>query len=253
MRTTARSGRHICNATRPHILFTLSTSLTTSANRRRTPAPLGGGRAQTAGAAGGTTPAEVIPTPTSAAISRSSAGAPAGFLSIAWIPERDLQVAEWSRIGQRLGMMGRCNQWWIGDWIRYGNARYGEKYSRAATLTGYDVQTLTNMVYVATRFDDITRRRDGLSWSHHEAVAALQPAMQERWLTMAAGLKWSVNDLRVELRSQRKVDRQSNAEATGDADVEGEERSADHNQAQADAHVSCPHCGQPLPRSLFTT
>jgi hypothetical protein len=178
----------------------------------------------------------------------------AGFLSIAWIPERDLQVEEWSRIGQRLGMMGRCNQWWIGDWIRYGNSKYGEKYSRAAKLTGYDVQSLTNMVYVATSFDDIARRRDGLSWSHHEAVAALEPARQDQWLTMAAGLKWSVNDLRVELRAYRKGrGGESTGEVNHNYDPPGAKPPADHDQAQAAEDVCCPHCGGPVPRSLFAS
>jgi hypothetical protein len=171
-----------------------------------------------------------------------------GFLSIAWVPERDLQVEEWSRIGQRLGMMGRCNQWWIGDWIRYGNAKYGEKYSRAAKLTGYDVQTLTNMVYVASRFDDIVRRREGLSWSHHEAVAALEPAKQDQWLALATGLKWSVNDLRVELRAHRKRRGGSSDGAAGD-----EGRADSRDQVRVEEHVRCPHCGRPVPRSLFTS
>jgi hypothetical protein len=170
-----------------------------------------------------------------------------GFLPVAWIPERDLDIREWARIGQRLGVMGRCNQWWIGDWIRYGDAKYGEKYSRAAKLTGYDVQTLTNYVYVATSFADVTRRRETISWSHHEAVAALEPAQQDNWLTLAAGLKWAVKDLRDELRARRAGRSSSGEEPTKQV----EEQLAGTDQLQAEEHVRCPHCGQPVPRSLF--
>lgn len=170
-------------------------------------------------------------------------GASSGFLPVAWIPDRDLDINEWARIGQRLGVMGRCSQWWIGDWIRYGDAKYGEKYSRASKLTRYDVQTLMNYVYVATRFADIARRRETLSWSHHDAVAALEPDKQDSWLTLAAGLKWAVNDLRSELRARR---------AGSDPREEPAETGLGRTQEQADEHVSCPHCGQPIPSSLLS-
>jgi hypothetical protein len=179
----------------------------------------------------------------------SAAGSSAvGFLPVAWIPERDLDVNEWARIGRSIGVMSRGNQWWVGDWIRYGDAKYGEKYSRASKLTGYDVQTLTNYVYVATRFADIARRRETLSWSHHEAVAALEPAKQDNWLTVADGLKWAVNDLRCELRAHRAGGPSSEEPAENDQ-VEG--HLADDDQPQADEHVCCPHCGQHIPHSLF--
>jgi hypothetical protein len=172
-----------------------------------------------------------------------------GFLPVAWIPERDLDVNEWARIGRNLGVMSRGNQWWVGDWIRYGDAKYGEKYSRASKLTGYDVQTLTNYVYVATRFEDIERRRETLSWSHHEAVAALEPVKQDSWLTVAVRLKWAVNDLRCELRARRAGHGPSSEEQAENDQVKV--HLVDDDQPQADEHVCCPHCGQHIPRSLF--
>ena len=46
-------------------------------------------------------------------------------------------------------MASRTAAWWIGDWVQYGAARYGAKYAVAARVTGYDRQTLMNMVYLA--------------------------------------------------------------------------------------------------------
>lgn len=193
-----------------------------------------------------------IGTPRPSTTGRPPTAAPriVGFLPVAWIPERDLDVNEWARIGQRLGVMARCNQWWIGDWICYGDAKYGEKYSRAAKLTGYDVQTLTNYVYVATCFSDVGRRRETLSWSHHEAVAPLEPADQDNWLTLAAGLKWAVKDLRDELRARRAGRGTNSVEGQAKTD-QVEEQLARDKHSQAGGHVDCPHCGQPIPRSLF--
>jgi hypothetical protein len=35
--------------------------------------------------------------------------------------------------------------------VRYGTARWGEKYAEAARVTGYDVASLRNMAWVASR------------------------------------------------------------------------------------------------------
>jgi hypothetical protein len=84
---------------------------------------------------------------------------------VAWVASGELAYDGWVRHGSRLGVAGRSSGWWIGDWVRYGAARYGQRYAVAARVTGYDDQTLMNMVYVATRFE-ISRRRENLSWSH---------------------------------------------------------------------------------------
>lgn len=99
-------------------------------------------------------------------------------------------------------MVGRNVAWWIGDWLLYGNARYGERYPRAAKVTGYDVQSLMNMAWVASRFDP-SRRREELSWSHHAELAALAAAEQDVWLDRAEQERMSVRCLRTELRAAR--------------------------------------------------
>lgn len=160
---------------------------------------------------------------------------PATTTAVAWMPNREMDLAEWSRVGQRMGLVGRCSQWWLGDWIRYGNAKFGEKYVRAAKITGYDAQTLMNMVYVASRFD-FSRRRENLSWSHHETVASLEPGEQDRWLERAAALRLSILDLRTELRTARRL-------AGG---RESREQLPQSAGASAPT-VLCPNCGHEVP------
>jgi hypothetical protein len=154
---------------------------------------------------------------------------------VAWIPDREMNIAEWARTGQRLGAMGRCGQWGIGDWLRYGNVKFGERYARAARITKYDVQTLMNMVYVAGRFE-ISRRRENLSWSHHETVACLAPAEQDLWLDRASGEKLSISDLRQEIRRSRRLCATNPAVPPSDKALE-----------QGMLKITCPHCGQAVP------
>jgi hypothetical protein len=127
---------------------------------------------------------------------------PAALSATAWSSRGDLKVADWSRQGRWLGALGRGCGWWIGDWMRYGNARYGERYKSAAAVTGYDVKSLMNMAYVAGRFD-VARRRGSLSFSHHAELAALAAEDQDLWLDRAEAGDLSVRALRYELRKAR--------------------------------------------------
>jgi hypothetical protein len=152
---------------------------------------------------------------------------------IAWIPQSDLEHSDWLATGRRLGAIGRCSQWWIGDWVRYGASRWGEKYAEAARVTGYDVASLRNMAWVASRFD-LSLRNDKLTWSHHVLLAPLDADAQREWLRRASEERLSVADLRLELRALREGDRKSAAESSVAA--EGEAKGA-----------VCPHCGHTLP------
>jgi hypothetical protein len=166
----------------------------------------------------------------------------AELTKVAWRPLAEMELSEWSAVGRRFGEIGRCSQWWVGDWIHYGNLKFGERYARAVKLTGYDVQSLMNMVYVASRFE-VSRRRESLSWSHHAALAALDLASQERWLERAVREKLSVADLRVELRASRRAlgapPRQARAPSAGE-----DQSSRAFPDAAA---VVCPNCGGAVP------
>lgn len=153
------------------------------------------------------------------------------FSRVAWVPQEDLGQAEWLSTGRRLGTIGRCSQWWIGDWIRYGTARWGEKYAEAARVTGYDVASLRNMAWVAAQFD-LSLRSDKLSWSHHVLLAPLDTDGQCHWIERAERERLSVADLRLELRANG-YGRDSEKVA---AIEPAEEQGAD----------VCPHCGHRL-------
>jgi hypothetical protein len=150
---------------------------------------------------------------------------------IAWVPQRNLGHSDWLATGRRLGAIGRCSQWWIGDWVRYGTSRWGEKYAEAARVTGYDVASLRNMAWVASRFD-LSLRNDKLTWSHHVLLAPLEPDAQKEWLRRASDERLSVADLRLELRALR----------DGDHGSSGNDAAA---RDRGDVSV-CPHCGHAL-------
>jgi hypothetical protein len=170
----------------------------------------------------------------SSAAPRRRASMPA---PIAWRPPDGLDRNAWISAGVRLGGLSRSSNWWVGDWLRYGTEKWGEKYVTAAKITGYDPHTLENMVYVASRFD-ISLRRENLSWSHHFLVAALDREQQDYWLDLAASEGISVSDLRVELRAAQRRLRSSRPDSG--QNVEGDGLEGDGNEATA---TTCPRCG----------
>jgi hypothetical protein len=157
---------------------------------------------------------------------------------IAWTPNHELDAHEWVAAGRRIGVIGRCIQWLLGDWIAYGNLKFGERYARASQITGYDPQTLMNMVYVASRFAG-SRRRETLSWSHHETLAALDREEQDRWLDRAVACRWSVSDLRTMLRTSRRGPLVEVSEGEGPA-------AKLKLLPLLPPRMKCPHCGEEI-------
>ena len=153
------------------------------------------------------------------------------FNLIAWLPKHDMEHPEWVAAGRRLGAIGRGSQWWMGDWLRYGAGKWGEKYVEASKITGYDVGSLRNMASLSAQFD-LSRRRDNLTWCHHAAVASLDGDEQDYWLDRAVTLRLSVADLRIELRTARRGREQA---AENESDLS-------HEAPQAGGIV-CPNCG----------
>jgi Thioredoxin len=115
----------------------------------------------------------------------------------------NLSFDRWRAFGQRLGGLANASTWWLGDWAAYGERRFGERYTAAMAVTGFDYQTLRNYAYIARRFD-VSRRRDTLSFAHHAEVAALPASEQEEWLDRAEQNGWSRNELRTRLRDEKR-------------------------------------------------
>ena len=108
-------------------------------------------------------------------------------------------------IGQKLQSVSRSVMWWIGDWLRFGERRWGEMYAQAVEDTGRGEDTLRAAKWVAEKFENVRRRTD-CSWSHHKEVAALPPAEADELLDLAEREGLSTRELRAEV-SRRKAAR----------------------------------------------
>jgi hypothetical protein len=123
-----------------------------------------------------------------------------------------LPFEEWQRLGKQLSMHANASVWWLGDWLAFGQAKYGRRYKQAIAITGLDYQTLRNYAVVARHFE-MSRRRDKLSFQHHAEVCALPEEEQDGWLERAEARGWTRNELRRRLRADQTGISAANREA----------------------------------------
>jgi hypothetical protein len=118
----------------------------------------------------------------------------------------------WLEIGQQLEELHETQSrrlsavyWWIGDWLVFGEEHFGEEHSQALDeiTANYRDETLRNMAWVASRIPRVSRLTD-LSWSKHQAAAALSAPDQEEVLDAAVEEGWSVNRIRDEVKQRRR-------------------------------------------------
>ena len=141
----------------------------------------------------------------------------------------DTPYEVWEAVVVRLKSAERSIQWWIGDALRFGEGRYGERYAQALEETDYTYGALANMAYIAGRIES-SRRREKLTFSHHAEVAPLPRAEQDEILDEA-----EKNGLTVSQTRERKRERET------------------PRNVETIELVRCPECGCEYPLSRANT
>lgn len=110
------------------------------------------------------------------------------------IPET-MTLELWLETGKGLSTIRKAIPFWYGDFLNFGESRFGEDFAQAFDPHGDEYKFVKQVMWVAKRVPK-NRRRPGLSWYHHKEVADLDPEEQEKLLTRAEQLKLSVSKFR---------------------------------------------------------
>ena len=146
----------------------------------------------------------------------------------------------WSTYGEALQRVEAAIQWVIGDWLNYGEEKYGEDYAAALPDTDRGYESLGQCKWVAKAVEPSTRVQE-LSWSHHREVAKLEPESQKFWLDLAVEYDWSVRELRDAIRDANKPEELE--EPPGQGESENWEERALLAEARLDALLgACRSC-----------
>lgn len=98
---------------------------------------------------------------------------------VGWTPSKELDWDEYVSVGKDIACAEAATQWWIGDWYNQGYA-YGE-HEAACIAAGIDYSNARKCATVCKSFE-LLRRRNNVSFSHHQALASLPEDQQEFWL-----------------------------------------------------------------------
>lgn len=168
------------------------------------------------------------------------------FTEVSWQPKNGITWEQWVEAGSTLQQIHKSVRWWIGDWLNFGDSKFGEKYAQAVDELGISRDSLIDYAYVA-RSVPANLRNPLLSWSCHKAVAPdyLNLDDKEHWLNTAVREGWDTRRLRYEIKQSRIIDLtgqsaipdgangQSSASASGDLVVGGEWKENDEDYSEA--------------------
>lgn len=109
------------------------------------------------------------------------------------------------QLGGILRTLEKGIQFAIGDYCRYVEGRFGERASQLIDATGWAYETVRSYTWTAEKVSPDVRRLDTLSFTHHQAVARLNPREQKKWLAEASagdeGKPWSVARLKQAIKA----------------------------------------------------
>lgn len=143
------------------------------------------------------------------------------------LSDPDMPYVRWESLGRFFGGVVRANLWWVGDWLIYGEAVFGEqaaqgveattkeRYSEAERVTGFDHGTLMNIRSICARVTKPYRRKELGFWIHQE-VASLDPAEQAEWLQKAIDTGLNQKTLREAIRQAKNPTDDDDADGDGD-------------------------------------
>ncbi len=122
---------------------------------------------------------------------------PSGLIA----PEQ-VSYEAWEQVGHLLFRLEGSIQWLIGDWLLYGEqVQWGETSDIAKSL-GREAQTLYHYKSICQVFE-FCRRRQNLSFGHHDAVRGLPTSEQDHALDHAEAHHLSVAAFRKWLRGEQ--------------------------------------------------
>jgi hypothetical protein len=113
----------------------------------------------------------------------------------------NMTYEQYEAIGTLLGRASAAIRWAVGDWLAFGEDRFGELAAQAAETLNISPEGRMELVRVARAIPH-HRRRLSLSWTHHRAVArrSITPRQREELLDRAEAEGWNAREIEAEAR-----------------------------------------------------
>ena len=108
----------------------------------------------------------------------------------------DITPEQYEAIGGLLNQWGEGWKWAVGDWLIQGHGIFGDAFYQYSEALQLGVRSRQQYMRVAELIPPGPRRRvPELRWSHHRAVASLEPKEADEWLQRAIDNRWTKSEL----------------------------------------------------------
>lgn len=118
--------------------------------------------------------------------------------------DESITTDEFVNVGRCLKLMKKTILWWIGDWGLFAELNEDFWFSSALeeVRESYSDGTIENAVWICKKIEP-SRRREKLSFGHHQVVAPLEPEEQDKYLEEAEKYRLSVMKLRKRIKHDK--------------------------------------------------
>lgn len=125
---------------------------------------------------------------------------------------------EMMQLGYQIGGMHAAIQWAAGDYLVECERRFEHEAEALMDALGISLESRGQYRRVS-EFIPPAERIDGLSWSHHRAVAHLEPEQRTHYLTEAKEQGWVKRELEAAVKSDLVTQQPASLDVTETPDV----------------------------------
>lgn len=111
---------------------------------------------------------------------------------------------QWDGLGEFLRYLHTGTQFWIGDWMNYGEGAFAERYSQCIQKTGYELHTLQTYAWISRQVPKENRTPEVPFGHYANGIAALEPREQKKWIKKVVKENLTQAELKTELRLARR-------------------------------------------------
>lgn len=109
---------------------------------------------------------------------------------------------DWQNVGEFIKKAEGAVHFWIGDWLNYGEAKWGEMYSQAMDATGYEYGTLRDDKWLSSSIK-LSDRSDNLGVAHARLIAPLPEEDKKYWAEELKKESIPVRELKEKIRERK--------------------------------------------------
>jgi hypothetical protein len=117
--------------------------------------------------------------------------------------DREITWAQWKKLGRVVGSTVKVGPWLLGDWVNFGESKWGEKYAQAVDETGLSPERLRVCSWVSNRYPRARRRTELSFEAHREFAYESDDSRQDELLQMAVDNGMDSKEIREWKRIER--------------------------------------------------